>query len=127
MSDCSEYSSEKYFLWSYTSPPWISSLIAEAILLVGQPEKGVFHAYRWLSSYNFEPEKAVIYAKSAKDINALPVIFKLWFLVGSKIKRDVVELPDNLPFLARNTVIDFLIVSSEVPGGKSVTNFFTSI
>ena len=99
-------------------------------MLVGQPEKGVFFAYRWLSSYDFEPEKAVLYAKSMKDINALPVLYdfiKLWFLVGSKIKRDVVELPDNLPFLARNTVIDFLIVSSEVPGGKSVTNFFTSI
>ena len=52
---------------------------------------------------------------------------KLWFLGGCKINRDVVELPDNLPFLARNTVIDFLIVSSEVPAGKSVTNFFTSI
>jgi len=37
----------------------------------------------------------------------------------------LVGQPDNLPFLARNTVIDFLIVSSEVPGGKSVTNFFT--
>ena len=64
----------KYFLWSYTSPPWISSLIAEAILLVGQPEKVVLHVYRWLSSYDFEPEKAVINAKSMKDINALPVI-----------------------------------------------------
>ena len=74
MSDCSEYSSEKYFLWSYTSPPWISSLIAEAILLVGQPEKVVLLVYRWLSSYDFEPEKAVIYAKSIKDINALPLI-----------------------------------------------------
>ena len=36
-------------------------------------------------------------------------------------------LPDNFPFLALKTWMDFLIVSSEVPGGKSVTNFFTSI
>ena len=37
------------------------------------------------------------------------------------------KLPDNFPFLARKTWMDFLMVSSDVPGGKSVTNFFTSI
>ena len=43
------------------------------------------------------------------------------------IEEQQIKLPDSFPFLARNTWIDFLMVSSEVPGGKSVTNFFTSI